>query len=312
MPLRFHTAPYAYAGTDRLDVTRVGVDKAALAGEPTPGRAFAPSARILWPAKTHIDLVLDLERRADMAALRGTTAEAWLRVQAERLLAETEDAYNKLYIDELRGSWVRQRPAWTSLLKSDEATLVCFCARREPGGTQRHHCHRHYLAAALAACGATDMGERDMPQAGGGAARKARPMVAITGCRPPKSTTPANAGLYQRICHAIRRRVAALPPDAIVVHGGADGSDTIGGDAALATNRGVRLVRPWYDAWGKDAPTKRNAYVGTCPLVLAFPAPWSSPGGTPMAIDFAIKAGCRVEVYDDDSGAMVVAADGVA
>src|SRR5262249_18098226 len=102
MPLRVFTASYRYSGADRLDVTRMGVDRALAAGHDAPGAAFAPSARILWPAKTHLDLVAMLDRRA--AVLTGSEAGAAVALMAATLLSKVEDAYAKLYRAEMRRS----------------------------------------------------------------------------------------------------------------------------------------------------------------------------------------------------------------
>ncbi len=320
MTLHLRTAPYRYpAGADRLDVTRVGVDRALKAGDPAPaGAPFAPSSRILWPAKSHIDLVAALERRA--AALPGSEAGAWCAVHAADLLARTEEAYRTHYIAELRVSaglrpgsakWgsaedlaarggVRpQSAAWKALLsRTDPVVLVCFCPRREPGEGQCHTCHRHHLASALAAMGTLDEGELELPPPTT-APRPPKPgpalenLVAVSGTRPPKRDASREAvAIYRAIITSVQASIAALPVESVVLHGGADGVDSAAGDAALRAGHGVVVYRPWWDAWGKAAPLVRNAYCCTAPRLLAFPSPQSI--GTVHAVGLARKAGVEV------------------
>lgn len=312
------TAPSTYRGDDRVDITRVGVDKARLVGTATPGSVLAPSAGILWPAKAHIDLVGALERRG--ATLTGEAAAA-LSGYAIDLMERCDAAYRRLYVAELRVSYglprarygtdedaayrngVRvDRAAWGALLTSESATLVCMCGRREPGGAQRHHCHRHHAAGVLAKLGATDAGEvvADKP-AKGTAPRPWPPMgllVAISGARPPAgaAATPANETAHRAACADVADVVAALPTGTVVVHGGAAGIDAAADAAAKRAGHPVVIVRPWYDAFGRAAPVVRNVYVATAPRAFCWPAPWSSPNGTPAAIRIAKSCGGDVVV----------------
>ena len=318
MTLRFHTSSYAYRGEHRVDVTREGVDRARAAGKPVPGAPFAPSGAILWPAKNHLALAAALERRA--VTIPSTEAAAWLLITADKLVEKVEAAYARLYLAELRVSaglrrgssswnadeeraWQRglrsNRPAWDELLARESAVLVCFCRRREPGPGQRWTCHRHRLAAALVAFGAVDQGEIELPEP-----RHPRPhvevpvehLVAVTGTRPPGPDADAEErALYRRICADVDVTIAALPPDAVVVHGGAEGVDKVAGAAARRKRLAEIVYRPWYDAFGHPAPMIRNVYVGTAPRTLAWPGPKSR--GTWSAMKDAEAAGSALEPH---------------
>lgn len=185
MPITFRTATYAASSRPtRLDITRVGVDRARKAGEPAPGAAFAPSPGLLWPGKRHMQLVAMLEARA--AAMPAGEAAAAVAIAAAELASKADAAYRRIYLAEMRVSagmregaprWgqdegnamrrgVRSHaPTWRALLDGtlagDEPVLTCFCAHREPSATQRHTCHRHHLAEILVAYGAVDAGEVD-------------------------------------------------------------------------------------------------------------------------------------------------------
>ena len=297
MTLRLSTAAYRMPSSpERLDVTRVGADRALRSGEPAPGAFLAPSSRILWPAKAHLDLVEALDRRA--AALPPGEAAAFVALQAEDLLAKTEAAYVTLYRGEMRESYRRHRPAWDALLARESAVVVCFCPRREPGAGQRHTCHRHHLAAMLVACGAVDEGERELPPpANPSKPRRALPAlenyVAVSGARPPPPGSSRELhGIHQEILADVAKTISVLAEDTVLVHGGAEGVDSEAGRVGEGIGLEQVVYRPWYDAWGKGAPLVRNAYVATCPRLLAWPAPWSK--GTPRAVELAKLAGVEV------------------
>lgn len=298
MTLRFWTSSYRYAGPDRIDVTAVGVARAIQAGKDAPGRSWAPSPKILWPAKHHLDLVAALERRA--IALTGTEPGAAVAIMATELLAKVEHAYRDAYVNELRQSYRAHRPAWQALLARDEITCVCFCARREPGEGQRHTCHRAVLASVLVKLGAVDMGERELPPPATTRERKpaALPplekLVAVSGTRPPKPDAPREAHeLHRRILADVAETVASLPQGSVVIHGGARGVDEAAGGAAKKAGHGQIVYEPWYDAWSRAAPTVRNAYVATAPRCIAWPS--AASVGTVQAIGLARKAGVDVD-----------------
>lgn len=118
---RVHTARIAYAGPDRLDITRksAGPD----------GIPFAPSWAILGPVLT-------------MRKLYGASGvnQVWPR-------------YVEDYTAEMRQSYRDHRAAWDALIARDEVTLVCYCA-------DSARCHRTLLAGILAKLGAKLCGER--------------------------------------------------------------------------------------------------------------------------------------------------------
>ena len=294
--LRLWTARYQYAGADRIDITRQGVDKAGRTGIVALGAPWAPSAKILWPAKTHLTLVDALVRRAEAMPLG--EASAFVLTTAHDLLSKTEGAYRDLYHLEMQQSYRRHRAAWDALLARETATLVCFCPRREPGEGQRHHCHRHHLAPFLVACGAVDLGELELPPPANPS--KPRPLppletrVAVSGCRPPPAGAPReHFALHREILADVGRTVEALPAGTVVVHGGAEGVDATAGQAARDVELAEEVVPPWYDAFGRDAPLVRNAYVATCPRLIAWPSGWGS--GTQRAVELARKAGVEVD-----------------
>lgn len=296
--LRFHTASYSYKGADAIDITRLGVDRAVKACKPVPGRVFAPSAHILWPAMIHMDLVAALERRA--VALQGTEAGATVALYATELLAKTDAAYEALYREEMRQSYRVHRAQWDDLLGLETAVLKCFCVRRTPGDGQRHTCHRAHLAKYLVACGATDLGEIGGPAHAGDMARNNRipelaSMYAVTGTRPPKPGSPRDhLTIYARICADVTAVIDGLPAGTVVVHGGAEGVDTMAEEAALQRGLMAWEIPSWWDAWGRGAPKVRNCYVAAANVVGAWPSPWGT--GTQHAIGLARAAGCSVEV----------------
>lgn len=298
MTLHITTAHYGYAGPDRFDITRVGADRARAAGQPFEGANFAPSSRLLWPAKANLDLVAALSRRA--AALPPGEAAATVATHATTLLASVEDAYARLYTAEMRHSYQAHRGDWKALLARPAAVLVCFCPHREPGAEQRHTCHRHHLASYLVACGAVDDGELELVATP--SRRRQKPplpletLVAVSGTRPPPAdASREHRALYADILCDVAGTISELPEGTTILHGGADGVDTIANQCA--EQRGLPrpiVVRPWYDAFGKSAPLVRNAYVCAVPRLLAWPSPWGS--GTQRAVALARAAGVEVDV----------------
>lgn len=307
--LHIHTAPYAYRGADRLDVTRVGVDRLVKTRKPAPGAAFAPSASILWPAKSHMALVAALERRAKL--IPHTEAGAYVGILAEKLTSSVDAAYAKLYREEMLHSYRSDTdgPDWKALLTRDEVTLVCFCRRRVPGPGQAWTCHRHLLTSYMVKLGAVDDGERDgvlaeVDEAEDSANRSKKAplfgdMVAITGCRPPPQGSPQeHVELYRRIARDVHETVSAMPSGTVLIHGDAAGVDSAAAAAGRKAGHSAVVYKPWYDAWGRAAPPMRNVYTATAPRAWAWPAPWSGKHGTPHAIEIARKAGVDITVRD--------------
>lgn len=116
---------------DDLDVTRAH-------GVPT-GWPFAPTWQILNPA-------LEARRRAD--AVRASDPE-----HAEAIEAAAWEAYEPLFLAEMRASYRQNRAAWRALLARDRIVLRCRCAAAA-------RCHRRLLRQRiLPALGAMDCGE---------------------------------------------------------------------------------------------------------------------------------------------------------
>lgn len=93
----------------------------------------------------------------------------------------------------------------------------------------------------------------------------------------------------------IHRRIGELPPDSIVIHGGARGADELAGLAAHAHGFNDAVVRPLWDLHGKSAGRKRNAAMLDLrpDRVIAFSL--GTPG-TASTIRMARERGIPVEV----------------
>lgn len=134
IPLQIHTARVGTNDRDALAITwlqnmqhrkaRTGRDLFQPDGKPVPdtmghrgvGRAFAPSAGLLWP--------LIQQRRM------GTLTDAdWV-------------AYVADYHEEMRQSYKRHRKAWDTVASWARVVLVCYC-------TDPERCHRTVLARLL-------------------------------------------------------------------------------------------------------------------------------------------------------------------
>ena len=157
-----------------------------------------------------------------------------------------------------------------------------------------------HLAGFLAACGAVDEGERDLPPPANPSKPKPEAplenLFAVSGARPPKPGSPwEDFALHEEILADVARVIHGQPDGTVVVHGGAEGVDSAAGRAARERGLDEVVVRPWYEAWGKGAPVVRNAYVATCARGAFWPAAWSSPNGTPGAIGLARQAGVDVD-----------------
>ena len=94
---------------------------------------------------------------------------------------------------------------------------------------------------------------------------------------------------------AVLRVVGDLPPDAVVVSGGARGADTLAVAAARARGLQVFVVRPDYQRYGRQAPLRRNELIArTVTRMVAF---WDGrSGGTAYAVSCMEKLGKPVEV----------------
>jgi hypothetical protein len=94
----------------------------------------------------------------------------------------------------------------------------------------------------------------------------------------------------------IDHRIAGLPVNAVVIHGGAKGADTMAGEAARAQGLHTAVVEPLWDLFGNAAGHRRNhAMLALRPsLVIAFT---HGSRGTQGTIDEARKLGIPVEIY---------------
>lgn len=123
MSLEVFTAPIAYVGRDRLNITRKS-------GGPE-GLPFAPSWASVLPVL-----------RARSGSLEAE-AGAWER-------------YVQAYAREMHTSQRTNPRPWRNLLARELVTLVCYCRGRPP----QLRCHRVLLAELLQAQGAHYRGER--------------------------------------------------------------------------------------------------------------------------------------------------------
>lgn len=131
MTLRVQSARITYRGEARLDCTRKSGKE---------GLFLAPSWAILRPA-------LDARKRADALAKNG------MFFDASCIESDARDRYVSAYLDEMRRSYVDNRPQWTALLARERVVLCCYC-------TDPEHCHRALLRVRiLPALGAVDEGE---------------------------------------------------------------------------------------------------------------------------------------------------------
>lgn len=105
--------------------------------------------------------------------------------------------------------------------------------------------------------------------------------------------------IRQKLAQALIR--SAFFVDSVVIHGGAAGADTLGGEAArfLMVDR-IEVFKPNWNKYGKSAGFKRNQQMlteGKPDLVLAFQLNNSS--GTQDMIDRAQKAGVPVQKFTE-------------
>lgn len=100
---------------------------------------------------------------------------------------------------------------------------------------------------------------------------------------------------------SIAARVKSLPEDCIVVHGGADGADSIAGRYAAGRGMHSAVVRPLWDFYGRESGHIRNSIMlDLVPdLVIAFSL---GTGGTQGTIDEARRRGIPVQVFGEEMG----------
>lgn len=139
--LKVWTAPLAYKGDDRLNVSRRHNDDRV-------GLVFARSETILSPMLVLRGLHAGLrEKDIDREHLKAIWVNTWI-------------LYREAYTHEMRRSFREHKQVWKELLGRSVVTLVCFCPT--PG-----YCHRTVLAKILGAMKAEVCGERGQEKAKG-------------------------------------------------------------------------------------------------------------------------------------------------
>jgi hypothetical protein len=99
---------------------------------------------------------------------------------------------------------------------------------------------------------------------------------------------------------SIRRTLAALPPDTVVIHGAARGADSLAGEAARELGLRVRAFPADWARYGKAAGPVRNRQMlveGKPDRVLAFHADLAGSKGTADMVRQARAAGVAVRIY---------------
>lgn len=96
--------------------------------------------------------------------------------------------------------------------------------------------------------------------------------------------------------YKVQEYVCSLPPDTVIVSGGARGVDHMAEFAALATGKAVQIFKPDWNKHGKKAGYLRNIdIVNAADRVVAF---WDGVSkGTQHSITLAKKNGKPVEVH---------------
>lgn len=141
--LNVWTAPLAYGGPDRLNVSRRG-------NRDPVGLVFAPSETILSPVLALRGLCAELRGKGvDREHLKWVWINSWI-------------LYREAYAGEMRQSFRRHYRVWRDLLGRREVTLCCFCAAPK-------YCHRSVLARILGTMKARVCGERGEDKAKGAA-----------------------------------------------------------------------------------------------------------------------------------------------
>ena len=99
----------------------------------------------------------------------------------------------------------------------------------------------------------------------------------------------------------IREFIASLPSDAVVIHGGADGADSIAGQAAEMRGLQVVVYRALWFAHGRAAgPIRNQRMVEANPTIArGYRRGFRSPGTDDISRRL-LKAGIPVKVFNED------------
>jgi hypothetical protein len=101
-----------------------------------------------------------------------------------------------------------------------------------------------------------------------------------------------------RDLNRVRRYVRELPPDSVVISGGARGVDITAQRAAEEHGLKTKIFLPEWDKYGKSAGFKRNTLiVQACDHLVAF---WDGTSrGTKHSIDLAKQQGKPVDIFEE-------------
>lgn len=99
----------------------------------------------------------------------------------------------------------------------------------------------------------------------------------------------------------VKRRLASLPSDTIVIHGAARGADTIGGEVAKSLGMPVDVYPAQWDKHGRAAgPIRNRQMLDQKPdIVIAFHNNIEESKGTKDCLAEAARRGIATELISD-------------
>lgn len=112
--------------------------------------------------------------------------------------------------------------------------------------------------------------------------------IAFSGARPPKFGSEQEWILWSHLLVVLEEVVLDLSANALIVHGAAEGVDLAAKNFAEERSLRTEAHPADWARYGNRAGILRNVYVTTCPILHAFPAPWSK--GTWNAIERGLAA----------------------
>ena len=103
---------------------------------------------------------------------------------------------------------------------------------------------------------------------------------------------------------AIGDRLARLPEDSVIIHGGASGADTLAGEIAKERGYPVMVFYAGWRQYGRAAgPIRNQDMIDQKPdLVLAFHKDIQTSRGTADTLNRARKAEISWELHDEKGG----------